>query len=223
MLYYRPHETWTARSDFRIRLPPGEDITCELWFHASFPSMSSPRTNMSFPPQTRQPPSSPILTPLSNRSNHHLHHRLHVHFLRPHLYPFRPPLQHPPRQTPVSSNLCRLPRLSPHNLQRAPLTHHLRPHAALQHHQPTHILRLPKRWHRRSPDSLPLLILTLTLILFILLRPPPKIRLLLLHWRPLHLRLLRHTSNPLALAHTWSSPMDPPSRHHASRAPPLRP
>ena len=27
MIYYRPHETWTARADWRIRLPPGEDVT----------------------------------------------------------------------------------------------------------------------------------------------------------------------------------------------------
>ncbi|KAI9729232.1 MAG: hypothetical protein M1834_007024 [Cirrosporium novae-zelandiae] len=27
VLFYRPHETWTARTDWRISLPPGEDIT----------------------------------------------------------------------------------------------------------------------------------------------------------------------------------------------------
>ncbi|KAI5295549.1 hypothetical protein KEM52_001038 [Ascosphaera acerosa] len=27
MLYYRPHETWTARADWRTELPPGEEIT----------------------------------------------------------------------------------------------------------------------------------------------------------------------------------------------------
>lgn len=27
MIYYRPHETWTARADWRIKLPPGEDVT----------------------------------------------------------------------------------------------------------------------------------------------------------------------------------------------------
>jgi len=28
MLFYRPHETWTNRADFRVSLPPGEDIAC---------------------------------------------------------------------------------------------------------------------------------------------------------------------------------------------------
>lgn len=28
MLYYRPHETWTNRSDWRTALPPGEDVSC---------------------------------------------------------------------------------------------------------------------------------------------------------------------------------------------------
>lgn len=27
MIFYRPHETWTARADWRTELPPGEDIT----------------------------------------------------------------------------------------------------------------------------------------------------------------------------------------------------
>ena len=27
MIYYRPHETWTARTDWRIKLPPGEEVT----------------------------------------------------------------------------------------------------------------------------------------------------------------------------------------------------
>jgi chromosome transmission fidelity protein 4 len=27
-IYYRPHETWTARADWRTQLPAGEDITC---------------------------------------------------------------------------------------------------------------------------------------------------------------------------------------------------
>lgn len=29
MIFYRPHETWTARADWRTELPTGEDITCE--------------------------------------------------------------------------------------------------------------------------------------------------------------------------------------------------
>ena len=29
MIFYRPHETWTARADWRTELPPGEDITGE--------------------------------------------------------------------------------------------------------------------------------------------------------------------------------------------------
>lgn len=28
MLFYRPHETWTNRADFRVSLPPGEDVAC---------------------------------------------------------------------------------------------------------------------------------------------------------------------------------------------------
>ena len=28
MIFYRPHETWTSRADWRTQLPPGEDITC---------------------------------------------------------------------------------------------------------------------------------------------------------------------------------------------------
>lgn len=27
MIYYRPHETWTSRTDWRIQLPPGEEVT----------------------------------------------------------------------------------------------------------------------------------------------------------------------------------------------------
>jgi chromosome transmission fidelity protein 4 len=27
MIHYRPHESWTARSDWRVSLPPGEDVT----------------------------------------------------------------------------------------------------------------------------------------------------------------------------------------------------
>ena len=29
MMFYRPHETWTTRTDWRTQLPPGEDVTCE--------------------------------------------------------------------------------------------------------------------------------------------------------------------------------------------------
>ena len=28
ILFYRPHETWTNRSDFRVSLPDGEDVSC---------------------------------------------------------------------------------------------------------------------------------------------------------------------------------------------------
>lgn len=30
MIFYRPHETWTSRADWRTQLPPGEDITCTV-------------------------------------------------------------------------------------------------------------------------------------------------------------------------------------------------
>lgn len=30
MIFYRPHETWTARVDWRTHLPAGEDVICEL-------------------------------------------------------------------------------------------------------------------------------------------------------------------------------------------------
>lgn len=30
MIFYRPHETWTSRADWRTQLPPGEDITCMI-------------------------------------------------------------------------------------------------------------------------------------------------------------------------------------------------
>lgn len=30
MIFYRPHETWTARVDWRTPLPAGEDVICEL-------------------------------------------------------------------------------------------------------------------------------------------------------------------------------------------------
>lgn len=29
MVFYRPHETWTSRADWRTQLPAGEDVTCE--------------------------------------------------------------------------------------------------------------------------------------------------------------------------------------------------
>ena len=29
MIFYRPHETWTARADWRTQMPVGEDITCK--------------------------------------------------------------------------------------------------------------------------------------------------------------------------------------------------
>ena len=29
MVFYRPHETWTTRTDWRTQLPAGEDVTCE--------------------------------------------------------------------------------------------------------------------------------------------------------------------------------------------------
>ena len=29
MVFYRPHETWTARADWRTSLPEGEDVTGE--------------------------------------------------------------------------------------------------------------------------------------------------------------------------------------------------
>ena len=29
MVFYRPHETWTTRADWRTQLPAGEDVTCE--------------------------------------------------------------------------------------------------------------------------------------------------------------------------------------------------
>lgn len=28
-IYYRPHETWTTRGDWRTQLPPGETVTGE--------------------------------------------------------------------------------------------------------------------------------------------------------------------------------------------------
>ena len=27
MVFYRPHETWTTRADWRTQLPAGEDVT----------------------------------------------------------------------------------------------------------------------------------------------------------------------------------------------------
>ena len=29
MVFYRPHETWTTRADWRTHLPAGEEVTCE--------------------------------------------------------------------------------------------------------------------------------------------------------------------------------------------------
>ena len=29
MIFYRPHETWTTRADWRTQLPIGEDVTCK--------------------------------------------------------------------------------------------------------------------------------------------------------------------------------------------------
>ena len=29
-IFYRPHETWTSRADWRTQLPAGEDMTCKL-------------------------------------------------------------------------------------------------------------------------------------------------------------------------------------------------
>ena len=29
MVFYRPHETWTTRADWRTQLPAGEDVTCK--------------------------------------------------------------------------------------------------------------------------------------------------------------------------------------------------
>ena len=33
MVFYRPHETWTTRADWRIQLPAGEDVTCKSNIH----------------------------------------------------------------------------------------------------------------------------------------------------------------------------------------------
>lgn len=35
MMFYRPHETWTSRTDWRTRLPEGEDITGKIGFEAA--------------------------------------------------------------------------------------------------------------------------------------------------------------------------------------------
>lgn len=29
MIFYRPHETWTRRADWRTELPEGESVRCE--------------------------------------------------------------------------------------------------------------------------------------------------------------------------------------------------
>lgn len=33
IVLYRPHETWTARADWRIELPEGEEITGNISLH----------------------------------------------------------------------------------------------------------------------------------------------------------------------------------------------
>lgn len=95
MVFYRPHETWTTRADWRTQLPGGEDVTCKL--------RSSRSNDIS------------VIDGSSNISERLLHRSHNLCKLRPRLYPMWHTLQNLPPKVFANGNMRLMARLHTDN------------------------------------------------------------------------------------------------------------